>query len=437
MNSPSILEDPRLADSPLASPPPAPRASGGLVRGLASFTAGWAWRIFAAAFCAMNVVLAVALAGWLARWMEGRVLYGWWKRSGRASRETFAQFSAGLDLDRRPVTRPRWLLREHFREALFRSRSDGSPPGAVRVAWRFLTGLVGSLVSNFAAGVRMLAGTWLLTGWGCLLMAFSWEYGWLNSFHKGYEQHLLGLLLGVSGTLLLMLSLFYVPLAQVHHAATRELRSFLDIRFVWALVRMRPFSCLLLAAVYLLFGHVLEGLKTLAPALPVCDLPSEPTPEELRHVLHFLQQYYFAACFLLIAGLLATHGLAAGIYRSAVVDGLRRGWLSQEQLHPTLADWLARLDLIPSVAPAGPVWRVVGPVLRMPWRIVLGAATFLVWLAFVIRVYPGEFLNYHPGVGFLNHSLVQLPCFNYVPEVLEKEVRELERSGAIRAPGTP
>ncbi len=43
----------------------------------------------------------------------------------------------------------------------------------------------------------------------------------------------------------------------------------------------------------------------------------------------------------------------------------------------------------------------------------------LVWFAFVAQIYASEFMNYHPGIGFLNQPLVQLPWFRYIPSALE------------------
>ena len=40
---------------------------------------------------------------------------------------------------------------------------------------------------------------------------------------------------------------------------------------------------------------------------------------------------------------------------------------------------------------------------------------FLVWFAFFVRFYIGYFLVYEPYVGFLNHPLIQVPCFDFVP----------------------
>jgi hypothetical protein len=38
-----------------------------------------------------------------------------------------------------------------------------------------------------------------------------------------------------------------------------------------------------------------------------------------------------------------------------------------------------------------------------------------IWFAIVAEFYVGEFLNYHPIVGFMNHVLVQFLCLDFVP----------------------
>jgi hypothetical protein len=47
------------------------------------------------------------------------------------------------------------------------------------------------------------------------------------------------------------------------------------------------------------------------------------------------------------------------------------------------------------------------------------AATAFVWFTFVAQIFISEFLNYHPGIGWLNQPLVQLPWFHYVPGHLQ------------------
>ena len=56
-----------------------------------------------------------------------------------------------------------------------------------------------SLLANLKTGVVMLAGTFLLAGWGTALMLLSWVFGWDNSFYRGYEQREVGQVLGVAG----------------------------------------------------------------------------------------------------------------------------------------------------------------------------------------------------------------------------------------------
>ena len=54
---------------------------------------------------------------------------------------------------------------------------------------------------------------------------------------------------------------------------------------------------------------------------------------------------------------------------------------------------------------------------RNIYRGVLWTALFLIWLAFFgPKVYVGEFLNYHPVIGLMNHPLIQFPAYDYIPQ---------------------
>jgi hypothetical protein len=86
------------------------------------------------------------------------------------------------------------------------------------------------------------------------------------------------------------------------------------------------------------------------------------------------------------------------------------------ELHPTLVAWLDRLELSPPPARAPrALERVVRFGGRLLYRRLLFITLFLIWFAFIAKTYTGEFFNYHPLVGFMNHPLVQFPCFDYVP----------------------
>jgi len=133
-----------------------------------------------------------------------------------------------------------------------------------------------------------------------------------------------------------------------------------------------------------------------------------------------LQRYFLVCSLVLFVALLVWRWLAARIYRSAVLKVLERGWVSRAELHPNLCLWLDRLGVfpVPTLETAG-ITYVVKSGSRMVYRRVLFVMLFFIWFSFVAKTYVGEFLNYHPGLGLLNHPLVQLPCFNYMPPDLK------------------
>src|SRR5687767_11375585 len=64
--------------------------------------AGVCWRwLVGAVFCAayfpgLTYLTATAVTGWTYRWVQARVLRGWWKQSRLASEGTFEEFLATL-----------------------------------------------------------------------------------------------------------------------------------------------------------------------------------------------------------------------------------------------------------------------------------------------------------------------------------------------------
>jgi hypothetical protein len=382
---------------------------------------GWMWRLAVGVLFCMSWFTSVLVVGWLYRWVQGRVLYAWWKRSRLREHGSFASFCETLGPDA-PVKRPRWFLRERFTRSSFRtdllaSTADGEPPLWPRIAGRAILSPVRSLWLNFKIGFQALLCIFLLTGWGCLFMTFSWEFGWLNSFNKGYEQAPVGPLLGITGIFLFSLAMCYVPMAAVHQAVTGDVWAFFDFRFVWRLVRARLSAYVILAVLTAGVSAFLQIFKT-APLFfdDTFNFWSDLSDAQLHSALW---QYYLFGSFLLFVSLLLTHLLAAHIYRSAVLKVLRRGRVSRGQLHPRLADWLGRLELLPSVElPPQGFARVLRATGRVGYRRFLFALLLLTWVGYVFSVYIAEFLNYHPYVGFLNHPLVQGPCFNYLPSDL-------------------
>jgi hypothetical protein len=436
----------------------------------------WRW-VVGALFC-LNYFTSILVVGWMYRWMQAAVLRSWWRRSGRAGLETFEEFCAALGPSA-PAPRPRWFLREPARETLARPIIHSAPAGRLRRAARLFMLPWHSLWLNLKRGVQALFCTYLLTGWGCLVMLFSWEFGWLNSFNKGYEQAIIGPLTGFTGIFLFIAAMLYVPMAQVHQAVTEDYRAFFDFRFVWRLIQARPLGYLGVALVLALVSLVFAGLKTV-PAFLDGHLDSWTDASDAE-LLQKLQTYLFCCALALFPALLVTRRAMARNYAAAVLRALDRGWIGSQDLHPVLVSRLDGLGLLPALPAASPrlgwgagsvPWWLVGladlaalmvglgalliggpaaglvvaglwtalALVPAPFfllrrgglagyarftgrRIVFGLLA-VTWFAFVVPIYVSEFLNYHPVVGFLNQPLVQLPCFDFIP-------------AALRAAGSP
>jgi hypothetical protein len=375
---------------------------------------GWCWRIAVGGLLCFTLVGSVLVTGWTYRWMQGRVLRGWWKRSRLREQGSFEDFCASLGYDA-PVARPRWLLQERMKTALNRPDAFGRPPSTVRKILRLLRLPWHSLWLNFKIGLQGLFCTYLLTGLGCLIMLFSWEFGWLNSFNKGYEQAPIGPLTGLLGIAVFIAAMFYVPMAQVHQAVTGDFRAFFDIRFVWRLIQARLSTYVILAVLIALISLPPEILKT-APSF-FGDWTDTWSDAE---VLTMLRNYYLTCSLVLFVSLLIWKWLAARIYQSAVLKVLERGWVTRAEVQPRVANWLDRLEIfpVPTLESAG-FGYVVKSGSQSVYRRTLYVVLFFVWFGFVAKVYVGEFLNYHPFTGFMNHPLIQFPYFNYTPSNLE------------------
>ena len=319
-------------------------------------------------------------------------------------------------------------MRDHFRRDRVRAELneptwDGEPPGFLRKAARTLIVPVRSLWLNFWVGLKGLFCTYSLTCWGCLLMTWGWEYGWKNSFEKGYELAWVGPASSLLGILLFVAAMFYVPMAQAHQAVTGDMaRAFFDFRFVWQLIRARLTTYVAFAGLFLLLAFVLEGFKIAPLFLPACDLPGDPTPQQLEACRQALQTHYFLCGFLLFLSLLLTRRLIVSIYCSALLKVLRRGRVRREELHPKLGRWLDRMGVTPAVQPAPEgLMLAARKAARTVYRGLLWMLLFLISLAFFgPKVYVGEFLNYHPVVGFMNHPMIQFPAYDYIPANITK-----------------
>jgi hypothetical protein len=234
------------------------------------------------------------------------------------------------------------------------------------------------------------------------------------------------------GIVLFVFAMFYIPMAQVHQAVVNDYRAFFDFRFVWQLIRSRLTAYVALAGLFAVLGVVVEGLKT----APVFFDGYNPAWTDLddRAFRRALEGYYLWCGLYLFLFLLLTRRLAVSVYCSAVLKALRRGRVLREDLHPALRTWLDRLGLLPAVRPPDQGFvlaaRRTG---RTAYRAVLWTLLYFIWLGFAVKTYVGEFLNYHPVVGFMNHPLIQFPAFDYVPADLGKPTPPPE--GGPQPPG--
>ena len=100
---------------------------------------------------------------------------------------------------------------------------------------------------------------------------------------------------------------------------------------------------------------------------------------------------------------------------------LQRGVVTRQELNPILGKWLDKLQLniIPTAAPIGIGWWTR---LTTRWAIhrMLFTILFFVWLVFFARIFVSYFLVADPIVGFLNHPMIELPCFDLIPPHLHQ-----------------
>ncbi len=254
----------------------------------------WIARCIVGVFMCCNIfplsfITAIAVFGWLQRRMQAIALRGWWHESPRRADGSFQDFLATLGLDA-PVERPRWFLRERIFATLARQTRGNSVLGFFRAAVSIVTLPVHSLWLNFKTGVTGLFATYMLTGWGCSMMLFSWYYGWLNSFNKGYEEAFLGLFFGLLGGAVLILALIYVPMAQAHQAAAGEISAFFQFRIVTRLILARLTAYVMLTAGFALLAFLiaLPRLITLGDGFAA---NAAATPQE---GLLYLELWWFA-----------------------------------------------------------------------------------------------------------------------------------------------
>ncbi len=374
---------------------------------------------------------AIAVAGWLQRYLQRAVFRSWWRR-GRGRLGTFEEFVAEepLFLDFRRM--PNWLVDQEQR-----LKASGAGIGTDQ---GFLGRYFGSLGNNVGKGIQTLANVAILTMPGAMLWWLGWWGGWQNSFHKGYEQALVGPLVFWLGILFFIAAMFYVPMATARQAATGRWKSFWDGGTVWTLVRVSWWPSAWVAILHALANAFVMGLKSWPQFMPQARVaglakrgldPTEAYHQGIEAVdwsnlteaqaVDVLNIHYLGSAFVVLVMLLGLKRLMAWMYSGAVLRAVRRGALGEEHLADTEWRVLNTLGLLqvtePPVRPF--LVRAVAWAGTKAGRTVCRVVVFLAWFAFVASILVSEFFSHHPGVGWLNQPLVQLPWFRYLPATLE------------------
>ncbi|MGE4179360.1 MAG: hypothetical protein AB7J34_06005 [Limisphaerales bacterium] len=384
---------------------------------------------------------AIAVAGWLQRCVQRAVFRSWWRR-GRGRLGTFEEFMAEepMLLDFRRM--PNWVVDQENR------LKAGGVGAGVGVGGNrgFWARYFGSLASNVWRGIQSLSNVAILTMPGAALWWFGWWGGWQNSFHKGYEHALVGPLISWFGILLFVAAMFYVPMAAARQAATGRWKSFWEGRTVWTLVRVSWWQSACVAVAHAVANVIVMGLKSWPQFLPQARVaalaqrgldPTEAYHQGIEKVdwselteaqaVQILNLHFLGSALAVLAILLVLKRLVAWMYSGAVLRAVRRRVLGEEHLADSEWRILNTLGLLQVGDPPVRAFlvRAIAWAGTKAGRVVSAGVVFLSWFAFVSAIYVSEFFSHHPGVGWLNQPLVQVPWFRYVPPTLENPAPSL------------
>ena len=363
-----------------------------------------------AVFCQWPVT-AVLVVGWTYRLMQRRALKFWWKAA--KTEEDFPSFVEGHASSAGHGIHPNWFLAQHARVNIAARRATRKTFWGK--LWCLPWGMTKSLYENLRLGVAGMMNTWVVTLLPTLLWVFGWYSGWDNSFNKGYEQFSVGVSISLTGIVLFLAVMLYVPMAQARQAVTGKWRSFYEFRKIRALIRRRRAACLVLAGCY----SVASLPVAILIAIPSFITQINPALNDATDLefLEFMNTYFFWACVVGFTTFVVLRLLAARLYAGAVLGAVRAGELPVTELSEFEATALQRLGLsepeerAPRHIAIAVAQKASRPIVRAP----LVVATLAIWFTFVAQIYVGEFLNYHPVRGWMNQPLVQLPWFRYVP----------------------
>ncbi len=263
--------------------------------------------------------------------------------------------------------------------------------------------LTGGLLRNARLALKGLFCTYCLTLPGVVLWAFSWRYGWDNSFNKGYEQAFIGPTLGISGIVLFIIAMFYVPLAQAQLAVCGNVSSFFRWRVVRAVFMNNLHGVLWLALAYalaalpinFLLAAVLFRFNESADVAAIPDAVFRST----------LDRYFFFAGMVALPLFAWVRVTAGRVYARGLRKAVKGNGQDGLRIDEVNAAMLAKKS--------HPIRRT----LLVPIALLL----VVIWFTFVAQIYVRQFLNYVPLRGWVVQPLVHGPWLRYIPPHLNAE----------------
>ena len=372
------------------------------------------WSLLVCTFFTQNLLTSVLVLGWIYRWVRHFITKRLFDISPLAKNTQWQKFASNNQEITVVRDSPRLLLRQ------------SGTPCPTNPILRGFHWLFHSLWLNLRTGVAGILTTWSFTAIPCIFWAMAWYTGWHISFNKMYEESATGASLGFLGMILFIATMLYVPLAQARHAFTGDWQSFFNFRFIKALICRCPLQLFLLAVGYTITSFVLTFFKVLPVFFPAMN----PALEALSasQALEFLHDYYFYTGLLVFLLFFILRTAAGRIYAIALVEMWTQQVLTPEDFHPQEVRILELLEISYGSSYQKP--RPLTKILRFPFSVsyrgAVTLATCLVWGIFSFMPFISEFFHYYPLWGFLNQPLVQLPCFQYVPPLLEREAAAMD-----------
>jgi len=268
-----------------------------------------------------------------------------------------------------------WLQRRMAATLARAWGQDAPSPGVILGPpdTRHMSRALGGLAANVSAGAGALALLALLTLPFSLSMAGAWWAGWVNSFHKGYEDAAVGPAVFLGGWALAVPVLVLLPLALAHAAAEGRWTQGLHLPRLWSTARHAGWrlpalhlTTTIFAAPFLLLQALPVFLHEIVPDYP------DVTPEviaDLRLRLSLSGAAWSVVALMILRGAAARTYAAAAPRAAARNPALWQGTRAAAIQVPARRPHLSPLWLLLSAAAAAtlPAQVLVAQFLNHGW----------------------------------------------------------------------